>query len=554
MGNWIKKLELSQKLLLIEVISASMLVAVSMFGLYQLHEAKSTNEVNLKRLQLDIQLFNHVTMLNIAVLKEAKTAKDVWLRGRDQAKLEKGKNEFIAHRVEFDRVMNEAMKVIVRLDNGEAEIKSYKDILNQLSIDHNTMAEKYYENINNFQDTYEADAAVAGIDRPVMKPIQELRASIAEFSANKVDEKIASSEKEFEDNRKITIAWVVISMILTMSITRYMSGQVKRQLGGDPKLVSKIVHDMTEGDFRTKDIPIVPGSVIEDVYLMQNKLQGVIRQIVEHCNDVHDLATSLSVASKQITDNTQNESNAVSLMAASIEELSTSTSHINEQGGNARDIAVTSSNNAERGSLIINKTVKELVDVSTSIRAASEEVTRLGEDAIHIGDIVKVIRDIADQTNLLALNAAIEAARAGEQGRGFAVVADEVRKLADRTAFATNEINTMAARIEGVAGSALAGMKSVVDNTKKSSEEANLAQENIILIQENFKRVTHVIDDISSALQQQNMAAQELASNTERVSQMSEENAMASNNLMDMADSLEAHSKEMKTAVSQFKF
>jgi methyl-accepting chemotaxis protein len=180
-------------------------------------------------------------------------------------------------------------------------------------------------------------------------------------------------------------------------------------------------------------------------------------------------------------------------------------------------------------------------------------VSRLGEDASHISDVVKVIKEIADQTNLLALNAAIEAARAGEQGRGFAVVADEVRKLAERTAAATSEINAMSEKIGNVAGSALSGMGEVVAITQQGVGDAGSAETSIAGIQKSFGEVVTVIDDIAAALAEQNIAATELAKGTERVSQMSEENSGAAQNLLAMATELQAGANQVREVVSKFK-
>jgi methyl-accepting chemotaxis protein len=240
-------------------------------------------------------------------------------------------------------------------------------------------------------------------------------------------------------------------------------------------------------------------------------------------------------------------------MASAIEELSVSTTHISDQGGNAKSIANSSRKNAEEGAQVVNKTVSGLLDTAREIEAASGEVSRLGEDASRISEVVKVIKEIADQTNLLALNAAIEAARAGEQGRGFAVVADEVRKLAERTAGATTEINQMSSKIGAVAKQALSGMDKVVKTTQQGVGDAETAQTSIKHIQTSFGEVSGVIDDIASALEQQNAAANELAKSTERVSQMSEENSSAAQGLLDLATSLEGKAREVRQAVEVFR-
>jgi len=151
--------------------------------------------------------------------------------------------------------------------------------------------------------------------------------------------------------------------------------------------------------------------------------------------------------------------------------------HPHQRSGQQRQqIAIDSRSNAEQGAQVVNKTVAGLLATAQEIETASAEVSLLGEDASRISEVVKVIKEIADQTNLLALNAAIEAARAGEQGRGFAVVADEVRKLAERTAAATSEINLMSSKIGDVATRALNGMDKVVSTTRQGVSDAETAQ------------------------------------------------------------------------------
>jgi methyl-accepting chemotaxis protein len=311
---------------------------------------------------------------------------------------------------------------------------------------------------------------------------------------------------------------------------------------------------MSAGDFsqHPKNVP-EPGSLLANAYQMQTKLHDMISAVKNQADQVRDMAHSLATSANQIAGNVNREADAVSSMAAAIEELSVSTTHISDQGANAKRIATESRSNAEEGAKVVNKTVAGLLETAKDIEAASGEVSRLGEDATRISDVVKVIKEIADQTNLLALNAAIEAARAGEQGRGFAVVADEVRKLAERTSSATNEINQMSSKIGDVANNALSGMDKVVQNTKQGVGDAESAQVSIKNIQSGFGEVSDVIDDIAVALQEQNAAATELANSTERVSQMSEEGSSAAQSLLGLANELEGKAGEMREAVGIFK-
>ncbi|MBI5889495.1 MAG: methyl-accepting chemotaxis protein [Nitrosomonadales bacterium] len=391
-----------------------------------------------------------------------------------------------------------------------------------------------------------------------MQPVYEKHRQVIDRVVTMTNERNSADESKGRSFiRKVNMLLLTVSLLtacLIIGIAAYISRSVQRQLGGDPKEVSAVVNAMSAGDFSQQPARVpAPDSLLADAYRMQAQLRDMIAAVKNRAHQVGDMAHSLATSANQIAENVNHESDDVSGMAASIEELSVSTTHISDQGANARRISANSRSNAEEGAQVVNKTVAGLMETAHEIGTASTEVSRLGEDASHISDVVKVIKEIADQTNLLALNAAIEAARAGEQGRGFAVVADEVRKLAERTANATNEINQMSSKIGEVVGHALSGMDKVVKTTQQGVGDAESAQASIKSIQSNFSEVVGVIDDIAAALVEQNAAATELAKSTERVSQMSEENSGAAQGLLALANDLEAKAREVRQAVEVFK-
>ena len=395
-----------------------------------------------------------------------------------------------------------------------------------------------------------ADDKIDAANKRISDNLDKIRESIEKES------KAADTEFDSVDRTTLTTLLVIgvgilgVAVMLGLGITR----NVLRQLGGDPKDVASVVNTMASGNFSTSPHQQpAAGSLLASAYQMQTSLREMISTVKDQANQVEDMASALAVAAKQIAENVNHESDSVSSMASAIEEMSVSTAHISDQGGNAKQIADASRSSAEDGAQVVNKTVSGLLLTAKEIETASGEVSRLGEDATRIIDVVKVIKDIADQTNLLALNAAIEAARAGEQGRGFAVVADEVRKLAERTGNATNEINEMSGKISEVVGHALASMDKVVETTRQGVADAETAQNSIAGIQESFGQVANVIDDISAALAEQNVASNDLAKNTERVAQMSEENSGAAQSLLNLAHDLESKAAQVKSAVGVFK-
>ncbi len=400
-------------------------------------------------------------------------------------------------------------------------------------------------------------AAISAIDGKLDAKVSEIAERLNRIRES-LDEETREAAELFDTtvSRTITallgIGFAILagSMLLGVGIAR----NVLRQLGGDPKDVALVVNTMAAGNFsqEARRQPVA-GSLLANAYQMQTALREMIAKVKGQADQVGDMASSLAASARQIAENVNHESDAVSGMAAAIEEMSVSTTHISDRGDNARQIADKSRNGAEEGAQVINKTVSGLLATAQEIEGASAEVSRLGENASRISDVVKVIKEIADQTNLLALNAAIEAARAGEQGRGFAVVADEVRKLAERTANATSEINEMSAGIAEVAGNALSGMDKVVNTTRQGVADAETAQGSIAAIQQGFGEVAGVIDDISAALAEQNIAATDLAKSTERVAQMSEENSGAAHSLLQLANALEEKASQVRSAVDAFK-
>ena len=549
-------MSLRGKFLALETVSFAMFLAMAIFGLVLMKGAVEDEKENIGRLEKDIAVMENISTMDISILKEAKYAKDVWLRGADREKLKHYRAEFLVEQNRFDESQKAALQGLKELAVGhEADFKDFISRIEAIGRAHGSISSRYLAQIDaHTGNALESDSKVKGIDLELISQIKALRDDFVVFTDAKSEEKIRLAEEDFGHRRNFVIIWVLVSLALSFVLAGMIIRQVMRQLGGDPREVANAVNTMASGDFshEARTAP-VPGSLLHDAYKMQNSLRDMIGRIKSQAGDVGNMSRELAAAANRIAENVNHESDSVSGMAAAIEELSVSTTHISDQGGSAKQIANSSRTNAEQGAQVVHKTVTGLLEIASEIESASADVSRLGEDASRISDVVKVIKDIAEQTNLLALNAAIEAARAGEQGRGFAVVADEVRKLAERTAGATNEISQMSNKIGAVAENALAGMDKVVSTTRQGVGDAETAQTSIKHIQSSFSEVANVIDDIAVALEEQNSAAAELAKSTEQVSQMSEENAGAAKGLLGLANSLESKSREVRQSVEAFK-
>jgi methyl-accepting chemotaxis protein len=240
-------------------------------------------------------------------------------------------------------------------------------------------------------------------------------------------------------------------------------------------------------------------------------------------------------------------------MAASVEQMTVSINHVSDSARDALAISRKSGELSTQGGQVIHRAVDEMNQIAGTVREASTAIDNLGQQSDQITSVVQVIKEVADQTNLLALNAAIEAARAGEQGRGFAVVADEVRKLAERTTKATEEIAAMVNSMQESARSAVTTMDNAVERVGSGATLAQQAGEAINQIKSGAEQVIKVVNDITSALAEQSVASNDIAAHVEQVAQMTEENSAAADAAASAAASVEHLADEMRNVVSRFK-
>jgi aerotaxis receptor len=246
------------------------------------------------------------------------------------------------------------------------------------------------------------------------------------------------------------------------------------------------------------------------------------------------------------------QSAATASAAAAIEQATVSIGEVAEHAQSAQLVAQKAGELSQNGAGLSSKATVTILALADTVKKSASQVETLGDRSAEISRIVGVIKEIADQTNLLALNAAIEAARAGEQGRGFAVVADEVRKLAERTANATQEIGSMIATIQSDTQQAVDGMRSgatLVENGVELVQEAEAALREIAAEMGNTNQM---VSDISHASAEQENALIQLAQNVEKVADMTEKNVAVVSQTESLVGDLSKVADRMRQSVQQF--
>jgi len=286
---------------------------------------------------------------------------------------------------------------------------------------------------------------------------------------------------------------------------------------------------------------------------MKNSLREMIQSIAGTAQHVASASEELSSSATQQAQSAETQKDQTAQVATAMQEMSSTVLQVSENSNKAAEASRQAAETARRGGAIVEETLSRMRAIADSVSGTAKKMDELGKSSDQIGQIVGVINDIADQTNLLALNAAIEAARAGEQGRGFAVVADEVRKLAERTTTATKEIAGMIKNIQQETKTAVTAMETgtkQVEEGVKSTIQAGGSLKEIIHMAE---QVGEMVMQIATAAMEQSSASEEVNQNMEKIAKLVKESADGAQQSAKACQDLSSLAFDLQNMVGTFK-
>ncbi len=352
-------------------------------------------------------------------------------------------------------------------------------------------------------------------------------------------------------------AMVVVSVVLVLVLIYLQQRWISRPLqetletmtrlgGGDFSHIS--AQNCERADSADEIVLISQG-----VRRMGCELKGVLEKIADASQDVSVAAGQVSASAARIASGAEEVAGQAAAVATADEEMSATSGDIARNCQLAADGADRALAAARNGAQVVEATLKVMCQIADKVRESAATIEKLGERSDQIGAIIGTIEEIADQTNLLALNAAIEAARAGEQGRGFAVVADEVRTLAERTTRATQEIGAMIKAVQGETREAVATMEQGVSQVQAGTREASKSGDALREILEQVSAVTMQVSQIATAAEEQTATTSEISSTMHQISQVVQGTSREAQESADAANQLHGDAEELRRLVEHFR-
>lgn len=398
------------------------------------------------------------------------------------------------------------------------------------------------------------EAAVLTLTKinPLFAPANDLAQKMLDGEKKQAKQSFNDAEHHFKTTSILVISAILISILVSVTLGLL----IIRSIATAATTLIKASDAMARGDL-TQRVHLSSkdelGTIGESFDVMADSFSNALRKVADSSAQVATAATQVNSTAIRIATGAEEVAAQAATVATASEEMSATSGDIAQNCQMAAEGAQRASQSATNGSLVVNATISVMGQIAEKVQESARTVESLGARSDQIGAIIGTIEDIADQTNLLALNAAIEAARAGEQGRGFAVVADEVRALAERTTRATREIGEMIKAIQNETKGAVASMEQGVRQVEAGTIEAAKSGDALRDILDQVNDVALQVNQIATAAEEQTATTSEISGNMQQITQVVQDTASGAHESATAASQLNGNAEELQRLVRQFK-
>lgn len=534
---------IKSKLTMIMVAALLLLTLLSLYELNAIHKSGQRLE---SLIASEVQAEVLALQANLEFKRQVQEWKNVLIRGADAGQMERYWRQFNESHDLVQVYVNQLIPLL-------SQYPELRAIAQQFLTDHANMKTAYGSGRQQFIDSRfdlsVGDKAVSGIDRAPSAALDELVDQLVAIVNSQSQNASAQMASAF--SRAIVLLLIVLA-IVGAGYYWYISRFISRPLTGVENSLSRLaVGDLTQA-VSAVDSQDEIGSMSRAAIKLHQFLTTNVDTMKQTTSALIDSSNHMEDMARQLATQSQQQLHATEQVATAVQELTHSAAEVASNAQETSGITQSTTDNAKQGSLTVSAAKDKASSLVLELNNSASVIKELADNAGNVRSVLEVIRGIAEQTNLLALNAAIEAARAGEQGRGFAVVADEVRTLAQRTATSTEEIEKILEAVRNGAEKAVVAVEKGQTRSHETEEDINTANTALMEIADMVQQINTYNGQIATAANEQTEVAQGLANLIQQIHELSESNQGRVDNAKSIASELQQLVKDFEVQIGKF--